>query len=868
MDLMLFPYKVLGSLKNSQPTEKVPLSKHIRQNLLARTSELPGQAPEKRPAPKKPLSTKTDEQLVKRVARKLQDGCVSGAIRELTSEDSVVSPSDEVMDSLLSKHPANAPILAQAPDTGKFLPSITSDELRTAIDAFPNGSAGGLDGLRPQHLKELCKLQGDESSALLLALASVGDLMLRGDVPPSVCPIIYGANLCAFRKKDGGIRPIAVGMTLRRLVARIVSGRSSFLSAKLNPIQLGFATKGGAEAAVHAVRIFVEESLQSGKPQALLKLDVKNAFNSLCRNTILRIAERDIPAYYPFIWQCYSKPSFLMCGDRLILSQRGVQQGDPLGPLLYCLSTVDFHRDLSSKMAVCYLDDDVLGGDVDAVLADLLVIKRGAQDHGLELNIQKCELAIFGGSESDKETSRRRFLDAFPDLSLPDPKALVYLGSPLTNEATPVAMDAIKAKVNRLSQRLEILPKHQALFLLKNCLGPVKLLYSMRTSRAYRFVASLQDFDEVTRDSLTTICNVDVSGPTWSQASLPVQQGGLGIRRAEDLALPAFLASIHSVLALVAKIIPFNTESYLDSTKEKWQAIAECPFPAAAALGSQKAWDSPLFSKKFQEILSETASDPQNTARLRAVSCKESGAWLRALPSASIGNLLDDNSVRIAVALRLGAPVLSPHQCRCLAAVDSRGYHSLSCKFSAGRLPRHAGINAIVKRALNSAGFPSLLEPTGISRADGKRPDGVTLIPWSRGKCLCWDATVVCTLALSHLPATISQAGAAAAAAEARKAQKYQALAPSYLFCPLGFETFGPWGPEAKSFVSHIGALLRSSSGEPRAADFLRQRVSLEIQRGNAISVLGTAPASTDLEDFLDAPRPKRDRRGCITFQR
>src|SRR6218665_1930678 len=54
----------------------------------------------------------------------------------------------------------------------------------------------------------------------------------------------------------------------------------------------------------------------------------------------------------------------------------------------------------------------------------------------------------------------------------------------------------------------------------------------------------------------------------------------------------------------------------------------------------------------------------------------------------------------------------------------------------------------------NSNNFPALKKPPGLSRADGKRPDGLTLIPWRRGQALIWDATVVHTLASSYQPST------------------------------------------------------------------------------------------------------------------
>jgi len=43
---------------------------------------------------------------------------------------------------------------------------------------------------------------------------------------------------------------------------------------------------------------------------------------------------------------------------------------------------------------------------------------------------------------------------------------------------------------------------------------------------------------------------------------------------------------------------------------------------------------------------------------------------------------------------------------------------------------------------------PATNEPSGINRRDGKRPDGLTLIPWQGGKPLVWDVTFANTLAV------------------------------------------------------------------------------------------------------------------------
>ena len=50
----------------------------------------------------------------------------------------------------------------------------------------------------------------------------------------------------------------------------------------------------------------------------------------------------------------------------------------------------------------------------------------------------------------------------------------------------------------------------------------------------------------------------------------------------------------------------------------------------------------------------------------------------------------------------------------------------------------------------------------------------------------------------------------------------------------------GSWGTGAKEFLSDIGNRVRHATGNPRAMEFFRQRVSIEIQCGNAATVMGT----------------------------
>ena len=138
--------------------------------------------------------------------------------------------------------------------------------------------------------------------------------------------------------------------------------------------------------------------------------------------------------------------------------------------------------------------------------------------------------------------------------------------------------------------------------------------------------------------------------------------------------------------------------------------------------------------------------------------------------------------------LRLSVNLCEPHTCPCGAQVDASGTHGLLYKRSKGKMPRHQQINDLIWRALLRANIPAIKEPASLLRSDGKRPDGLTQIPWQTGKCLTWDVTIADTLAPSYLASISTTAGCAAENAAAKKITKYADIARSHIFCPLAFD--------------------------------------------------------------------------------
>ena len=120
-------------------------------------------------------------------------------------------------------------------------------------------------------------------------------------------------------------------------------------------------------------------------------------------------------------------------------------------------------------------------------------------------------------------------------------------------------------------------------------------------------------------------------------------------------------------------------------------------------------------------------------------------------------------------------------------------------------------------------------------------------VSWSRGRCLAvraLDATCPDTFAQSHVQASSVASGSAAENAEARKTTKYADICHGIDFVPVAIETSGVWGKDW-ALVKELGRRICAVKKEARATIWLRQRISLAIQRGNSFSVLATHRVAT-----------------------
>ena len=159
-----------------------------------------------------------------------------------------------------------------------------------------------------------------------------------------------------------------MGCTLRRLSSKCACLHALVsIFDLLAPHQLGFGIVVGAEAAIHVSRVYLDHIPPN---KALVKVDFKNAFNRIRRDELLEAVKAYIPDLLTYVHSAYSSPSILLWDDIQLSSAEGIQQRDPLGPMLFCLEIHGLVSSLSSELNVFYLDEGTIGGDLQGLEED------------------------------------------------------------------------------------------------------------------------------------------------------------------------------------------------------------------------------------------------------------------------------------------------------------------------------------------------------------------------------------------------------------------------------------------------------------------------------------------------------------------
>ena len=650
-----------------------------------------------------------------------------------------------------NKHP-QAPPPVPPPGPVPSSPTLTESVILQGVKSFPNGSAPGPSGLRPSHLREAVGCPSPDCATLALSsLTHFINLLASGKLPPSILPHLCSAVLLAIRKKNGGLRPIAVGEVLRRLTSKCLVNvaRQSALST-LTPLQLGVCVKGGCEAIIHAASNLMSSSLP--RHRWTLLLDFSNAFNCINWEAMFVETRNRIPTLSAWIEACYSCQPFLFMGKETIRSSCGVQQGDPLGPLGFALSLhplIEKIRDEVPGLSLnaWYLDDGTLMGHPEDLAAALQIVEREGPLLGLHRNRGKSLLFI--PKEADHSQS------PLPADIPVTRRGFSLLGCPIgPPDFCEEIFQARLTKVRTSLGALRDLGDSQAeITLLRSCLALPKVSFVLRACPPSHIQQSSCDFDQAIRDTLESIVGGPLSDWSWLKASLPSSHGGLNLRSASLHAPAAFLASSTASKHLVERILGHPPSSTLHTVpavkalattaaRSDWQNIDDIDVPLR-----QRSLSHSIDEASFQNLLS-SAPTIRSQALAYSSSLPHAGDWLNVVPSTPLGLHLQDREFQCCLRYWLGIPLQSnPLPCpECRDTADIFGDHQVRCSGNGDRISRHNAIRDVVFSAAQSAALAPSKETPGLLASSLSRPADILLPNWKGGRPAALDVHLISPL--------------------------------------------------------------------------------------------------------------------------
>ncbi|KAA8490336.1 RNA-directed DNA polymerase from mobile element jockey [Porphyridium purpureum] len=776
-----------------------------------------------------------------------------GAAARLVESAGVHDVTDSVLARLRELHP-EAGARSGSHDAALVAPveSVSIDQLqcmrvpwdaqavRKSILAIPHTSGCGPSRWSIGVLQQVIRtpVAGDTAlGAVALAFKRIASVGLH----PQAGALWSHARLIPLKKKDGGVRPIAVGELLRRVLGKLVLAHlGSDAAESLRPDQYGVGRPAGLEGAVLGTRLAAMQSPGT----AVLLVDIANAFNCVDRPTLMRIVQGRFPALWPLVRSTYAHPAPLRVGAHVLASACGVQQGDPLGPLLFSLVLHKVLADTESPglSSFWYLDDGSIVGPLAQLEGFLDAFSSDAAVHGMCVNRTKTQLVLPPGMHT-----------AVVPAGLADLPRLAWdqaqlLGVPLDFTGSGESLVPItnaSAQVLQLAEQVAKLSHpEEAFYLLRGSVGPKRLMHLARTMPPPVVTRIFAEFDRAWRSIVARALGVmahEVGEPCKAEWRLPCSLGGLGLTAVADIAPFAFAAGSRAAARVVdnppARVYPPSLAQWWRRFDGDAHAVAQWrlePDEDVEALLDSQARGSRRFYRQWCSDWSHAPapSDP-DFHRRRSVSSPHALAWL-GMPSAT------------QLAGTHGSAPLSA------AAWRVAVRHMLAC-----REPRSA---ASVSGAIGQLGcrLRAALTSTVTTRSRhlGRRARGA---PSRRGGRLALagrparDSTWVdVAVVVPDRTGTRRSDGAALAAAARRKQASFQAAARTGDAAGVSFQavildTYGRREQCGAAFLETLVAAYMRHRGVSKmlASTALHRSLSLAVYRSVAAAVLLRHPGPT-----------------------
>jgi hypothetical protein len=790
-----------------------------------------------------------------RVLLALSEGRIAQACREL-SPDNLAPENEETVESLRKKHPHYTwpdPLNPPPPDPAARL--YTPKEVEEAVKTFPVGSGGGLSALKPDHIKDAN--QPHLHVSCIDALTSVINLIARAEVCGEVIPWLTGAVLMALKKKDGGIRPVAIGEVLRRIAGKCASTYIAEDAREFfEPHQVGVAVPCGAEAVIHAWRHVMEKNADNPRFVGI-KVDLTNAFNMVDRQRFLDLCRQHFPSIYSMVKLFYGGVSHLRLFSEWLDSEAGTHQGCPLGSFLFCLALNDSILSINNEcpdmaLNVWFIDDGSLAGDMDDAKKALDLFEDQGPSRGLHLNRGKCQIVWASGKPHPE--------DPFPKEMLRyEDENMDMLGSAIGSEehTNRWVEDKVNKKAIPIFENLKELNDPQASFIiLSYCASFCRMVFFMRTSPHTHLDKSTMRYDRLVMEAFETSVGFPLNDTNIWCAQLSVRNGGLGLRNSYLHRSAAYTASFSTCCPLLRRILkeePNNGHFALGIADlaaivpvERQSELVQPNKTLSQKVTSQIVEE--IHTAAFRDHLTTLEHPQHHLAHHLSNSAKHAGAYLLTPPNEAMGYRMSPREWTHTLARRIFVPLIPKCiLCPCCEKkpLDIWGDHAIMCASGNDRITRHNRLRDRIIDYASQACMNPIPEPSHLNRFN-LRPD-IALPSYSLGRQALLDIAVTCPSQDKYAREAASKPlFAAEHYATSIKDRKYvdACRTTSNLFIPMLVETNGGWCERAQSTLGIIARIISKREEVPFCIVRyqMAQNLSMVLQRANTTMILKRIP--------------------------
>ena len=789
--------------------------------------------------------TEPSEAVCGRASALLRDGEVSRANAALW--DAKVAPqTEETAEAIRALYPrSRGPLVMPCTSLPTCGARINVRDLQRTLHSFPAGSAAGPSRLSPRHLAQLLEAPGSLlGAAVLLLITAIAD----GKVPPEAVECVFASRGVALAKVGGGIRPLAAGDVLRRIAAKLLcrkvaSACRTFFSTRN---QVGVGIRAGAEAMIHQSRWHLGKMAEG---DVVLKIDVRNAFNSMSRSSFFAALHLNFPSLLGYAWQAYSRPSSVHFGGIVVESQEGFNQGDPLAPLFFSLGLSVITEECRRMVAPLtyeswFLDDGIVVGKAASVAEWFLAFVRLAARIGLVVNTSKCELGVCGTDSYEVD------LQGIKRVPLQD---VTILGS-----CIGINVQAHSSKVAaKCSQHVGLLSAfarrcaHGAFVLLRLCSGFSAVAFYLRAQGGLANPSVWEPVDDAVLGFLAQF--LPMSNEDVILSRLPISSGGLGLRSPCEMSVISYCASLRlcfdsGLLAAPTLAAGLACTDVYPSTHVHAQSFLRTLREPTADVG-------PKIQKKVSAFVEEAMrsqlfsnSDVFARARIQSASGPHASAWLLPPPSCLGLCMLSNAEFDILLRHRFGASVHSPGgTClRCSTAICTNdGYHSLTCMAGGDRAILH---NKVRDLLLHFATVGMLNPEKELHAFPVLSPDSRLDVGFMyKGKMWLVDVAITHALRPDQADFAAQSPGGAANQYGLTKFRTYGALLDEHtqLLLPFIADTFGAWSDHALQTIKIIGRAFSARTNSGQAGQWeVATRLNHAVMRGVAHLLFNVAAAA------------------------